>query len=209
MSAPFAFREWNYKGQIVRTVVDDDGGVHVGLGDIHRVLEPDDYAQTPSGLDGHEREPLVVHPCQMILVGVSGIKALLRDSRGPEAELLLKWLESVVMPALHGPDRHGKRSKTPDPNLSGLKALTELRAAQVARNRLDEVEDDDDGDKLKAIDPATLAGARKQAIRTSSRTTAALGDYQDEPAPRHPRLTGQQKLMALQGCSLGRDRPKS
>jgi hypothetical protein len=60
---------------------------------------------------------------------------LLRDSRGLEAESLGEWLESVVMPALSGPGHHRKGPKTPDPILSGLKALTGLQAAQVARDR--------------------------------------------------------------------------
>jgi hypothetical protein len=41
----------------------------------------------------------------------------------------------MVMPALDGTGRHGKGPKTPDPILSRLKALTGLRAAQVARDR--------------------------------------------------------------------------
>jgi prophage antirepressor-like protein len=135
MPTPIAFREWDYKGKLVRTVVDDGGGIHIVVGDIHRILEPEDYDRTPSGLDGHESRPLVVHPDQMTLVGVSGIKVLLRDSRKPEAEPLLKWLESVVMPALHGCDRHGKGPKANDPILSGLKSLNRLRASQVARER--------------------------------------------------------------------------
>jgi prophage antirepressor-like protein len=135
MPAPFALRDWYYKGQIVRTVVDRDGGVHVVLGDIRSILAPEAPYRTPSHLDGHESRPLSNDRCQQTLVGVSAIKALLRESPEPEARPLGEWLESAVMPALHGPGRHGKGPKTPDPILTRLKALTGLRAAQVARDR--------------------------------------------------------------------------
>jgi prophage antirepressor-like protein len=135
MPAPFAFRDWDYKGKTVRTVVDDVGGVHFVEGDIRLILESDDHFRKPSGLDRHETGPSSGRPRQQTLVGESRIKTLIRDSRGSEAVPLGEWVESVVIPALHGPNRQKKATGTRDPILAGLKALTVLRKSQVARDR--------------------------------------------------------------------------
>jgi hypothetical protein len=135
MPKPFAFRDWDYKGKPVRTVVDDVGGVHFVEGDIHRIMESDAPFRKPPVLDGHQSRPLSGDRRQESLVSESRIKALLRESRGPEARPLPNWLESEVMPALHGPGRRGQGPQANDPILSGLNALIGLRAGQLSLDR--------------------------------------------------------------------------
>src|SRR5436305_1269388 len=70
-------------------------------------------------------------PQEMLVVNESGVYTLMFTSRRPEARRFRKWVTSVVLPALRQTGRYDISPEEGDPILTGIRAMGDLRRAQL------------------------------------------------------------------------------
>lgn len=159
---PFAFGD-----SLVRTHIDETGGIWFVARDVCNVLDIGNPSQAIRSLDEDERftltndegKPRVGIPREMALISESGMYSLVFRSRKPAARAFSKWVRSEVLPSLRRTGRYEMptASAAPIPDCLPEEALS-LRPAlrlQLWQNAL----------QTARLDGANSAAAREWFIR--------------------------------------------
>lgn len=127
---------FNFNGNDVRTVLDDNGDpVFVAL-DVCRILEIANERNAYSRLDDDEKDVRTIDtlggPQQMVVVSESGLYSLVLSSRKPEAKAFKRWITHDVLPALRKNGSYSLQQMSPLQQLKAMVAHMEQTERQIA-----------------------------------------------------------------------------
>ena len=102
---------YDFDGQPVRTIINDDGNPWFVHADACRVLDITNSGNAAARLDSDEKG---VHSMdtlggrqELTIISESGLYSLILTSRKPEAKRFKKWITSVVIPSFRKTGRYG------------------------------------------------------------------------------------------------------
>ena len=102
---------YNFDGQPVRTIINDDGNPWFVHADACRVLDITNSGNAAARLDSDEKG---VHSMdtlggrqELTIISESGLYSLILTSRKPEAKRFKRWITSEVIPSIRKTGRYG------------------------------------------------------------------------------------------------------